>query len=546
MTTNLQKPTFVGSGPFSHVWSVSQVLLKFQSDDPKKTFVEIRNQALRWLAKRAGRPLPKDAWDGESFDLLEVGAQPVSALALEEPYYWCFRISDADKEIARRHWTTEAGILLNDDSVLFGCRLQCVVLGESPSFIATIPGVVAQVVNHHAAYLDGRRISLKAWNVDSKSAATELIDLLLDSARTRPVIVISLGDKDGHDGHGVIDADDLARLTVGAAHVITLTGDASYALTDQLGKRFSVFHQAVRTYRPRLDIYEDTPTRHPIALPGSIEEWTDGGAAAFKLFLIERTLRDTVVGIDIYQQLPPFADIHAQVLKQKRAKASVTDTSDKELLKLALEENDQLRDNKQTYDALLQSADEDRKQIERERDEVRSNYHALQSRVTYLEEALRETGKQEDTPIPNTFEDLETWCTKYLSGRVYVIPRACRAAIRSVFRKPELAYNTLLILRDFYVPMKREGGLEMKKAYEQQLANLGLEDSKSFAGARSGEQGDQYKVTYNGRSHYLDRHIKGSNSREESFGFRLYFFWDEVYQQAVVGWFPTHLSTRAT
>lgn len=44
----------------------------------------------------------------------------------------------------------------------------------------------------------------------------------------------------------------------------------------------------------------------------------------------------------------------------------------------------------------------------------------------------------------------------------------------------------------------------------------------------------------------LDRHIRGSSSREERFGFRLYFFWDDEGQQAVVGSFPTHLSTRAS
>jgi hypothetical protein len=364
------------------------------------------------------------------------------------------------------------------------------------------------------------------------------------------VIVVSIGDKDGRDGRGAIDADDLARLTIGAAHVATLTGDASYALTDRVGKEFSVFHRAIRTYRPKFDINKDVPTEHPIALPGSIEEWADGGAIAFKRFLVERALRDTVVGIDIYQQLPSYADIHAQALKQRRAKASIAGASDKEMLSLAIEENDSLRckleDEKKTYDGLLQLAEGDRKQLEKERDEARSNYRSLQARLTHLEAALHATGKQEDTPTPNTFDGLEEWCTNYLSGRVFVMPRAYRVAVKSAFENPTLAYKTLLILRDFYVPMKIEGGLEMKEAYGKQLALLGLEDSQSFSGSRAGEQGDEYKVMYNGRPRYLDRHIKGSSSREGRFGFRLYFFWDEDSQQAVVGSFPSHLSTRAS
>jgi len=482
--------------------------------------------------------------------MLEVGAQPVSAVALENTL-WCCRVSDADKQVAQRSWTIEVVVLLDtNDDVLFGCRLQCVALGDSPPFDATIPGIVRQVISRHDAYLDGRRIISKAWHVASDEEVETLVELLLDPHRQRPVIVVALGGKDGHDGRGVIDADDLARLTVGAAHVATVTGEASYTLTDRLGKDFSVFHQAVRTYRPGLNIDEDSPGEHPIALPGSIEEWSDGGAAAFHRFLVERVLRDTVVGVDIYGQLPSFADIHAQALKQKRNKAGRQGASDKELLTLALEENDslnrKLKEEKDTYNGLLQLAEVDRRQIETERDQARTDYRSLQARLMHIEAALQASGKQENIPIPDLFEGLEEWCRDFLLGRVHVMPRAFRIATKSAFKKPELAYKTLLILRDHYVPMKREGGLERKKAYEQALATLGLEDLPSFAGARAGEQDDEYKVTYNGRPRYLDRHIKGSSSREERFGFRLYFFWDDDSQQAVVGSFPTHLATRAT
>lgn len=551
MKTNFQNRIAIGQTPFSRVRSVSQVLLTFRSGDPKKTFVEIRKEALQWLAKRAGRRLPDHAWDGESFDMLEVGAQPVSAVALESPVYWCCRVSDADKEVPQRSWTTECGVLEDTNGdVLFGCRLQCVALGESPQFDATIPGVVRQVVSKHHAYLDDCPTMLKASHVATDCEVEALVALLLDRRRIRPVIAISQGAKDGHDGRGIIDADDLARLTVGAAHVVTLTGDASYALTGQLGKEFSVFHQAVRTYRPGMDIDEDSPGDHPIALPSSVEEWSDGGPRAFHRFLVERALRDTVVGVDIHGQLPSFADIHAQALKQKRNRAGKQGASDKDLLALALEENDsinrKLKDDEETYKGLLQAADADRKQIETERDQARTDIRSIQARLMHVEAALQASGKPEPVSIPDSFDGLEDWCRVFLSGKVHVMPRAYRIAMKSTFSNPELAYKTLLILRDHYVPMRSEGGLDRKMAYEQALAALGLEESQSFAGTRAGEEGDEYKVTYNGRPKTLDRHIKGSNSREERFGFRLYFFWDSESQRAVVGSFPTHLATRAT
>lgn len=539
-----------GGAPLATVRSVSQVMLSFHSEDPGRTFTEIRNEALKWLANRAGRKLPERAWAGESFDMLEAGAQPVSAIALDQPAYWCFRASDADKEVARRHWTTETGILLNDDEVLFGCRLQCVALGESPEFNASIPRVVAQVVKNQAAYLDGRRISTQAWNVTSGAEVDDFVALLLNPQRTRPVIAVSLGDREGHDGPGAIDADRLARQTLGAAHVVTLSGDASYALTDRLGREFSVFHQAVRTYRPGVDPNIGSSTDHPIALPRTIETWTDGGAEAFTRFLVERALRGTVLGVDIYGQLPSFADVHAQAAKRRRTKAKEEGASDTELLALALEENERLeeklKDEKQTYEGLLETAERERVNTEVELDETRASYRGLQARVEHLEAALSATGKQDETPILDTFEGLDAWCAEHLSGRVQVLPRALRAAVKSSFENPPLAYQALLILRDYFVPMKREGGMEKKQAYEQALAELGLEDTPSIVAERAGEFSDEYSVTYNGRSRILERHLKGSSSREERFGFRLYFFWDDDTRQVVVGSFPAHLSTRAS
>jgi hypothetical protein len=119
-----------------------------------------------------------------------------------------------------------------------------------------------------------------------------------------------------------------------------------------------------------------------------------------------------------------------------------------------------------------------------------------------------------------------------------------RAAKKSDFEDVGLVYRALLLLRDYYVPMKRQGGLDRKQAYDQKCQRLGIEESRSFAGERYGEEGEAYFIQYDGRRRALDLHLKGSNSREPRFGFRLYYFWDDVSQQVVVGWLPTHLPTR--
>ena len=92
------------------VQPVSQVAFECESGDTQSAFLTAQKAVLKWVARRAGRQLPDKAWDGQTFDLADVGSQPTAAVAIEEPRYWAVRIDDADKEVARRAWTTEIGI----------------------------------------------------------------------------------------------------------------------------------------------------------------------------------------------------------------------------------------------------------------------------------------------------------------------------------------------------------------------------------------------------------------------------------------------------
>jgi len=77
-----------------------------------------------------------------------------------------------------------------------------------------------------------------------------------------------------------------------------------------------------------------------------------------------------------------------------------------------------------------------------------------------------------------------------------------------------LIYRTLLLLRDYYVPMRREGGEERHRKYTDELLKLGLEESPSITMTRRGEHGDEYFVQHKGGKRELDRHLKKGTSRE--------------------------------
>lgn len=151
----------------------------------------------------------------------------------------------------------------------------------------------------------------------------------------------------------------------------------------------------------------------------------------------------------------------------------------------------------------------------------------------------------EDAQFPDNFDDLERWSEEHLSGgKVRLLRRAIRAAKKSPFENPGLAYRALSILRDRYVPMRIEGGKARKDEYNKALRAANLTEAATFAGTRSGEYGDTYFVNHGGRKRELDRHLKGGNSRDPRYGFRLYFFWDDDDREVVVGSLPNHLTTR--
>lgn len=536
----------------SKIESVSQVMFSISSSNQEETFSKVQSIALNWVERKAKRSLPDKAWKGEPFDLIDIGAQRAMAASFPSKKYWACRVDDADKNIAQRTWMVEISLAIGDKSpgkVLFGCKLRCISMGDLTPYTPTIPKIVSDVVSQNSCFLDGNIIATAPWNIANESDVNNLIKFLNKKSRNYPVVVISLGDKGGRDSSGVIDASELIRKTIGTLHVVTITGDASYILSDMLGKEFSVFHSAVRTYLPGFDSHSDNPYMHPLALPEKIKYWDGIGSSAFLDFITRQTLKNSVSSL-LEKKLPSFNEIRELTLKKSREDAIKEGSSDKELLEMAMEEIESLK-NKQkedilTYEGLLKETEKDKNEISEERNQFKENCNALRARLLHLESQARINGSSMEPEIPNSLGEIEDWCRKHLSGSIVILPRAIHGAKKADFSNMQMIYKTLLLMRNHYVPMKREGGKERRRVYDNELSKLNLEESKCFSESRKGEFEDHYRVIYKGKSRFLDMHYKGCDARNEQHCFRLYFFWDDDDQLAVVGWFPTHLPTRVT
>lgn len=521
----------------------SQVGLVVYGDD---IFRELQKRVLKWGfdPDRNLRNIPAGAWEGDSFEIDQDNSEQAEAIRLDDPRYWAFRLRERLKDTSRI-WTTEVGLAERSATeVVFGVRLICAQRGNAEPIPRSIPNFVRGVAFTQDAYLDGRPTSANPWLVESEQDVDELAAFLEAPHRHHPVVVFATPEGSENTEETAIPVRPFIRRTVGFVHAVVITSEAAFALTDRLGREFSVYRQAVRTYNPGFSPSTHLPTDHPVATAARIADWSDGAGSNFADFLIEQTLRITRPRDVLEQEQPSFQHVKRIAAQRARESASAEGQGDAELLRLADEE---VRAAKQEAEASLElalNADAERQQALSELRQIKASYTALQAR---LDAVLSETPKSAGMSVPDNLDEIESWARTHLSGQVELHPKAIKAARGSGFKDASLVYNALLMLRDLYVPMRRVGGIDYKNSFEKRLAELGLENAPCFTQENKAKNfGGAYFVRYQESTRELDWHLKGSNSRDERLGFRLYYFWDAETGRVVVGYLPGHLKNDIT
>jgi hypothetical protein len=527
---------------------VSQATIRLKPIPGKDRFESTVDSILRWMNRRAGRTLPEEAWNRASFELSDVGAQRTAAVTLAEPRYWAARLDDADKSVPMRTWVTEIGVGAADDGdTLFGVRLICTSRGPDEPYVRTVPSFVREVLDAGAAELDGLLVQREPRLISTDADVLVLLDLLENPRRQTDVVVIALPEASVDPREGSVSGTDIQARLLCVSHVFVITGPASFFLTRRVGKELSVFRSAVRTYRPGFRAWLAEPSAHPLALPHRITAWEDIGPKAFEDWLVDVALLSSVRIGDREERLPAFNNVRQLAARLDRARIKESGGSDTELLSLYEQDNEQLRkelrEQSELHDGLLAAADAERMAANEAADLARAQALERAHRIRVLERRLAELPVvAPQNPIPTRLDDFEEWCKENLTGSVELVSRAFQGVRKSDYHDPSYIYQVLLFLRDCYVPMRIEGTLERREAYLAELKRLQLDDAPTGDGVKYAE--DLYSVQYGGSRRLLDRHLKGSNSRDRRYGFRLYFFWDADGQVVVVGWLPSHLQNR--
>ena len=157
-----------------------------------------------------------------------------------------------------------------------------------------VPGIVPWLARSPGLTDYGWRVLPAPWIVQDEEAVEGLIQLIGNRDRTRPVFAMGLFPRETNPESAPLDPWDLAHRTVGLAHVVVLTGPMTYVMTDRVGRKYSVFGNAIRTYRPGCVIGRGA-MEHPMALPETVKRWRNGGPHEFAVFLTREAARTSVV-----------------------------------------------------------------------------------------------------------------------------------------------------------------------------------------------------------------------------------------------------------
>jgi hypothetical protein len=498
-----------------------------------------------WSNPRSGIPLPPEAKAGQTFDITEeFGANPTRALRIDaaDGSLWAARLDFHDPQHPRT-WVSEFYVKNTVSRLVeFGTQLTCVIRGECPPLEFTRPNIVRTIIRTLSAEADGRQLNEAADIIGSDDVPT-FVDLLQSRDRRLPIIAIS----DTEAGERIIAPDALARIVTGAAHVVHLTREGAWALTREIGKRFSTFSGAVRLYQPGLTEEAGSPFEHPL--------WLFKGASDPSLLktIATRVLPAPFLKTDEEDQFLRFALVRRIAVQNTVLRNAYQPESSLEYQNLMLKDAcEELTEERDTLETLALEEQGKRlgaeAEIERLKDEIRrlkAKSDALEHRRNEKPEVVCEN---DDALIPlGSYEDLEEWARDVLGENIYIHPAALKDCRKN--GHPSMLQriaDALIVIRDYWIPAKMKGGEDLWELAHTKLQELGMKDSQCFVDRSEAKRTPGYSVVYEGIAYVTYDHIKYGNGYDNTNQIRIYYFWDDQKSRFVVGKMPSHLRNNLT
>lgn len=526
---------------------------------------EVWNKAIKsiigWIRSRCATELPQEAWEGKDFECGVPGHQ-VECVTIPSQGLWSLRLTHPDAPYGNhdampgRTWTSELALKRGGTKThQLGVRLFCTSQPYCEAEITLTRPKVVQFLANNFVLSTIRKIQGKPWYLDTDADLGTFYNFITDPKRVLPVFLLTEIDVNkkyfGEVKKYILDEHKIAKLTLGLAHIVVLPHDTSFGWTKRVGKVWSAFQGAVRTYKPCLNFETDSPfSDHPLALPENIilmRYKSMCGEEAFMTSLVDWAHQASATRQVDWNGCFFFTDAkHARaenVLREANEEADWRLMYQDEIkaLKQKIKENEEERDEMME---LVIQAEKDRDYYIDENKSLRWQIESLRKHLT----EKTDEGPDASVEIPDNYEDLPDWVRENLTGRLILHPRAIHHVKDASYENVELVYQVLLLLANEYRNMRLNYD-DAQEAFNKRMDALKVECSPSISREHAGKERDTYYLQYpshTNKKRFLESHIRKGKRREQRYCLAVYFLWDDETNQVVVGWLPSHLDNRMT
>lgn len=524
-------------------------ILGAEGKETGSLFEAAKNQILAWL-RSAGFPLEKSDENCH----IESPAGEVTVEA-DGQSIWTLRFDNRSTMETGAIWRVEA-TLIGQPVPAISLRLIQVRSSEDapPPVISGVPRLIVAISESVGLQDAGEQLRNTALHLKNEGDSTWLGRLLLNPHRTQPVIVIS----------GKVDAsaDRLAKRLAGVAHVVCIDHATSNRMIRAFGRERSVFGNAVRLYRPGFSA-DANPYQHPTwALKGvQLPTWLANN-------IFEEACAISLEAGDLDERAPSFQTIRNLLaakrmasseqriseLRQQTEKAvSSKDEKIRQLQEVRDEQQSMLATYREENDKLIQQIEQLRSELQAKRleynaaaEEVRQLSYRLNNQ--WADDALGDSTQNEETYYPDNWDELEEWVDCYGDGKLVIHEKALKAVKTSPFKDIPFAYKALEYLVRYFIPMKQRAPEDDAPFHAEiaALETLGMEREPVGDALKNHRYKQSYRRLYEGKTIWLDDHLKWGVGFDPATLFRLYFHYHEASGIVIVGHLTTHLPNSLT
>lgn len=387
------------------------------------------------------------------------------------------------------------------------------------------PGLVSKILDAYSTRVAGWQVPRKVQVIEAKRMESWVQDVLLSPKRSLPVVLIS---PDVWTGRPSLDPGSVQKSLDGLAEVVELRDKfAAFALTDEVGSRWTCFDGAVRVYWPGFAL-SDSPEVHPLYLASILRRRREEG----RPWEIE------------------FGQRLAEVSALRMSQSDLLHRVRKQLLEASQAESRKKLEKASTgflsQGELLQELDAALKRAESAEAEVR-DLRAINKELEYSRswqgsapgEAHEEVRGKRDLDSLATVEEALRAAEEDFGDVLVFLGSARESAKDSPYSRPAEVYK-LLGAAHVVALRWREGDGALGTNWEDAFAQHGFEYKIKISETAKNQWGNDYKFKHKGKNHLFEQHVTlGAKSPEKCLS--VHFLRDDDDLSLVVGWCGRHL-----